>query len=251
MLLTECVAVVSGADNAKGIGFAIARAFVAHGARVGLIGLGQRELAGLSDSLVGPDRAEAAIGIEADVTDPPAVASAVDRVVARFGRLTTVVANAGIVEGTALADVTPSALARMVEVNLGGGLNLVQAALPHLGPGGSIVTIGSIAAQQGGGLRGGPHYAASKGAVVSLTRAMARELGPRGIRANTIHPGIVRTPMTEDASPELEARQARGVPLGRLGEPDDIAGAAVFFASGLSRYTTGTDLAVNGGLYIG
>lgn len=254
MLLDGCVAVVSGADNPRGIGFGIARAFVAHGARVGLIGIGQRALDRLADGLdatSGRGSGETAIGIEADVTVPSAVDAAVDAVTGRFGSLTSVVANAGIVSRTGVASISLAELSRMLTVNVGGTLSLVQSALPRMRDGGSIITIGSIAAQQGGGLRGGPHYAASKGGVLALTRAMARELGARGIRANTIHPGIVHSPMTADGTPELEAEQAAGIPLGRLGEPDDIAGAAVFYASGLSRYVTGTDLAVNGGLYIG
>jgi NAD(P)-dependent dehydrogenase (short-subunit alcohol dehydrogenase family) len=251
-LLNGRVAIISGADNPLGIGYGIACAFVAHGARVAMVGIGQDGLSALAAELCSAvPGGEVALGIEADVTDPAAVKAAVEVVTERFGPLTTVVANAGIVSGARLADISLTDLARMTTVNIGGTLVLVQAALPFLAEGSSIVTIGSIAAQQGGGLRGGPHYAASKGGILSLTRAMARELGPRGIRANTIHPGIVHSPMTADGTPELEAQQAAGIPLRRLGEPFDVAGAAVFFASDLSRYVTGTDLAVNGGLYIG
>ena len=114
----------------------------------------------------------------------------------------------------------------------------------------SITTIGWIAAQQGGGLRGGPHYAASKGAVLALAKSIAREFVSKGIRANTVHPGIIRNPMTADATPEVEQEQAATIPLDRLGEPADVSGACVFYASDLSEYATGTALSVNGGFYI-
>lgn len=252
LLLTNKIAIVSGADNAKGIGYGIASAFVKYGARVAMLGLGQENLTELAACLgKASEGGPAAIGLHTDVTNPDDVRASLAQVVRVLGNPTTIVANAGIVASRTVASIAGGELMRMLEVNVGGSLNLVQAALPYLAPGSSIISMGSIAAQQGGGLRGGPHYAASKGAVLSLTRAMARDLGPQGIRANTIHPGIVHSPMTADGTPELEAEQVKGIPLGRLGEPADIAGVAVFFASDLSQYITGVDLGVNGGLYIG
>jgi NAD(P)-dependent dehydrogenase (short-subunit alcohol dehydrogenase family) len=128
-----------------------------------------------------------------------------------------------------------------------------QAVVPAMveAGGGSIVCIASVAAQRGGGLMGGPHYAASKGGVLGLVKAMARELGPRGIRVNAVNPGVIMTGMNRGAfSAEQQQTMLANIPLGRFGSPADVAGACLFLASSLSGYLTGSETDVNGGMHI-
>src|SRR5829696_299348 len=199
----------------------------------------------------------------ADVRDLGALTSAVDAGVAELGRLDVIVANAGIhTAGAPTWELTEDAWQHTVDVNLTGVWQTVKAAVGHLGDeGGSIVIISST-----NGLRGTPnsaHYTASKHAVVGLARTLANELGPRGIRVNTVHPGAVGTamvlneatfkrlrpdllnPKAEDAAEVLKARNLLPVPWV---EPVDVANAVVFLASDEGRYITGTQLVVDAGL---
>lgn len=199
----------------------------------------------------------------ADVSDLAAVTAAVDTGVAELGRLDVVIANAGIhTAGAPAWELDPQVWQRTLDINLTGVWHTVRAGIPHIGPaGGSIVIISST-----NGLRGtanSAHYTASKHAVVGLARTLANELGPRGIRVNTVHPGAVGTPMvlnektfrrlrpdldnpTEaDAAEVLKARNLLPIPWV---EPVDIANAVVFLASEQGRYITGTQLVVDAGL---
>jgi NAD(P)-dependent dehydrogenase (short-subunit alcohol dehydrogenase family) len=142
---------------------------------------------------------------------------------------------------------------RILDVNLKGTFNICKSALHVFSEkhAGVIVNVASVAAQRGGGLIGGAHYAASKGGVISLTRTIAREFGPQGIRANVICPSMVETGMldgnlTQDKFDEIVA----GIPLKRAGRPLDIAGVCLFLASNLSAYVTGATIDVNGGSHI-
>jgi NAD(P)-dependent dehydrogenase (short-subunit alcohol dehydrogenase family) len=114
-----------------------------------------------------------------------------------------------------------------------------------------VIFIASIAAQRGGGLMGGPHYAASKGGILALAKTLAREMGPTGVRVNCVNPGVIDTAMTEGGyPPERRAAVTATIPLGRFGVPDDIAKACLFLASDLSSYITGASIDVNGGQHI-
>ncbi len=241
-------AIVTGAGSAEGIGFATARLFVEAGARVVLADIDGRAASDLAATL-----GEGAIGVALDVTSPAGCRGAVEAARAAFGRLDVLVNGAGIVQTRRLLDIAPDDMASVLDVNLVGTLQMCQAAVPAMteAGGGSIVCIASIAAQRGGGLMGGPHYAASKGGVLGLVKAMARELGPLRIRANAVNPGIIMTGMNKGAfSPEQQAGMLATIPLARFGGPDDVAGACLFLASDLSAYVTGTETDVNGGLLI-
>jgi SDR family mycofactocin-dependent oxidoreductase len=199
----------------------------------------------------------------ADVSDLEAVTTAVDAGVAGLGRLDVVVANAGIhLPGAPCWQLDPRDWQRTLDINLTGVWHTVKATVPHLGPGGgSVVIISST-----NGIRGTAntaHYTSSKHAVVGLARTLANELGPRGIRVNTVHPGAVATPMVlneatykrlrpdldnptaADAAEVLRARNLLPVPWV---EPVDVANAVVFLASDEARYITGTQLVVDAGL---
>jgi NAD(P)-dependent dehydrogenase (short-subunit alcohol dehydrogenase family) len=162
-----------------------------------------------------------------------------------------VFANAGIVSKTPLGSTTAAAFALIVSTNLSAAFLIAQAALPHLQSGASIIFNGSIHAEFGHPLMAA--YAASKGGVRAMTRVLAAELAPRGIRVNIVIPGATRTPIRSSrfTTPEplaaLEAEIAKSIPLGHLGEADDVAYAALFLASNESRHVTAAEIVVDGG----
>ncbi len=246
MLLSDKVAVVTGGGNIKSIGFATARMFAAHGAKVAILDVDRAAL-DQATSLIGGD----VLPLQADVRSLEDCREAARQIKARWQRVDILLNNAGVVQTRRLAQVTPEDYDFVLDVNLRGALQVSQEVLPLMGRGGSIVFIASIAAQRGGGLLGGPHYAASKGGILALAKSMAREFGPAGIRVNAVNPGVVDTAMTENGySPELRASVTATIPLGRFGVPDDIASACLFLASDLSSYVTGASIDVNGGQHI-
>jgi len=249
MLLEGRVCVVTGAASARGIGKATARLLAGQGARVALL-----DLSANAASAAAVDIGPAHIGIACDVTDRAACDTAMDQVVQAFGGIDSVIANAGITQPVGLMEIGPDDYQRITDVSLRGTLYTAQAAVPHLRArgGGSIVCMSSVSAQRGGGIFGGPHYSAAKAGVIGLARAMARELGPDGIRVNAVAPGLIETDITAGKLSEAMRRMIEGnVPLGRLGAPDDVAGVCLFLASPLSAYMTGAVLDVNGGMHIG
>ena len=152
-----------------------------------------------------------------------------------------------------LLDITVADYEAVLDVSLKGTLLASQAVLPTMVAqnSGSIVCISSVSAQRGGGILGGPHYSAAKAGVLGLARAMARDFGPNGIRVNCVTPGLIATDINKGKIPE-EKRGAilEGIPLGRIGEPADVAGCVTFLASDLAKYVTGVTLDCNGGMLI-
>lgn len=253
MLLQGRVAAISGAAGPRGIGLATARLFAEHGANVAILDLdeaaAQAAAATLSTGLPGQRH----LGLACDVTDRASTMAAAQAVLAQFGQADILVNNAGISQPVKIMAIEPADWDRILDVNLRGVLNLSQAFIPHFRSrkAGTIACMSSVSAQRGGGIFGGPHYAAAKAGVLGLAKAMARELGPDGIRVNCVTPGLVETDITGDAlTPEMKAQIAAGIPLGRLGAPDDVAGVYLFLASDLSRYVTGAVIDVNGGMLI-
>jgi NAD(P)-dependent dehydrogenase (short-subunit alcohol dehydrogenase family) len=254
-LLDGKVCIIAGAAAPKGIGQATARLFAEHGARLVLadITASDATAADFAAALVGegyplPD----VIAVRCDISDRQDCDRLVAAAIEWFGSLDVLVNSAGIVGSAPMLDIDADTLDRMISVNLKGAFNLCQAALAvfvrqHSG---IIVNIASLAAQRGGGLVGGAHYAAAKGGVLSLTRSIAREFGPLGVRANVICPAMAQTSMLDGlASPQLDAIIAE-IPLRRLGTSRDVAGACLFLASDLSNFVTGATIDVNGGLHI-
>lgn len=173
----------------------------------------------------------------------------VNAIVAEHGRIDVLVNNAGIYQVAPILEMSEDEFRSVLDVNLMGCLLGIQAVAPHMPVGGSIINIASL-----NGVSAGPGtaaYTASKFAVRGLTRAAAIDLGPLGIRVNAILPGITRTPMIEGILVEREADLAAGHPLGRIGEPSDVAAAVVFLACADSSFITGTDIVVDGGLTAG
>lgn len=247
-MLNGKTAIVTGAASRRGIGRATARRFAANGARVVILDLDADAARAAAEDL-----GDGHAGLRCDVADPAQCAEAVATALSAFGRLDVLVNNAGVSQSDKLMEITQEKFDLVIDVSLRGTLNMCQALIPHFRENreGRIVNIGSIAAQRGGGLFGGPHYSAAKGGVHSLTKSMARELGPDGIRVNAIAPGTIDTDIFQGKlSDEQKTAIIGNVPLGRLGTADDIGCACLFLVSDLASYVTGTVLDVNGGLFI-
>ena len=248
MLLSGKTAVISGAAGPRGIGFAAARLFAEHGARVAILDVDQKAVEAAVKGL-GSDH----LGLVCDVTDPAACKRATAEVIARFGQIDVLVNNAGITQPVKFMEIDQPGWRRIIEVNLTGVLNLSQAVVPHMRQRktGTIACMSSVSAQRGGGIFGGPHYSAAKAGVLGLAKAMARELGPDNIRVNCVTPGLIQTDITGGKlTDEMKTEIIRGIPLGRLGTAEDVARIYLFLASDLSSYTTGAVIDVNGGMLI-
>lgn len=248
MLLKDNVAVITGGAGLNGLGFATARMMAAHGATVVILDLAQADPAGAAARL-GPQH----MGLVADVTDKASCDAAVADVLKAKGRIDILVNNAGITQPRKTLDITGADYDAVLDVNLRGTLFASQAVLPAMRAQkkGAIVCISSVSAQRGGGILGGPHYSAAKGGILGLARAIAREYAPDNVRVNCVTPGLIATDINKDKIPD-DKRQGilDGIPMGRIGEPDDVAGCVVFLASDLSKYCTGITLDVNGGMLI-
>jgi NAD(P)-dependent dehydrogenase (short-subunit alcohol dehydrogenase family) len=192
------------------------------------------------------------IGRKCDISSSAECADLMDSVASQFGKVDALVNCAGIVQSLSVLSINESDFDRMISVNLKGAFNLAKETLRVMKPQGfgSIVNVASVAAQRGGGLVGGAHYAASKGGVISLTKTIAREFGVDGIRANTVCPSMTETGMIDGMSSEKYKEIVSAIPLQRAGHAEDIAGACLFLASDFSSYITGATLDVNGGSHI-
>ncbi len=248
MILKDKVAVITGGASEAGIGRATARLLAAEGARVAIL-----DLADEDPEAAAAELGEGHFGTVCDVRERQACFDAVAAIAAELGGIDILIGNAGVVFGTPLAEISPAEYDLVMDVNLRGNFQMAQAVVPQLEArgGGSLVFISSIAGQVGGGLFGRSHYAAAKSGIFGLAKALARELAPKGIRANAIAPGVIDNDFTKGRmTPEDKARIATTVPLGRLGRSEDIAEACLYLASDRAAYVTGQVLSVNGGLHI-
>ncbi len=243
--LTGKVAVVTGAS--KGIGAAIAKALAAEGASV---------VVNYASSKAGADTVVAAIqaangkavAVGGDVSKAADAQAIIDSAIQTYGKLDILVNNSGVYEFGPLGDITEDHFHKHFNVNVLGMLLVTQAASKHLGEGGSVINVGSVVSRITP--PGSAVYSATKGAVDAITGVLARELGARKIRVNGINPGMVVTEGTQTAGfigSEFETSTVAQTPLGRLGQPDDIAGVAVFLASDDSRWVTGESIITSGG----
>ncbi len=248
MLLSGRTAVITGAASLRGIGRRTAQLFAAQGARVAVLDLDAQAAAEAAASL-----GDGHLGLACDVTQREQCERAAREILAAFGQVDSLINNAGISQPLKIMDIGPENYEAVTDVSLRGTLYMSQALIPHMRQRrqGSIVCLSSVSAQRGGGIFGGPHYSAAKAGVLGLARAMARELGPDGIRVNSVTPGLIQTDITQGKlTPEMTADIIRGIPLGRLGETTDVANVCLFLASELSAYITGATLDVNGGMLI-
>jgi 3-oxoacyl-[acyl-carrier protein] reductase len=243
MLLPDRVAVVTGA--AQGIGLSIAERFLTEGAVVVIADLNEATARHAASQLSALGKVE---GLACDVTDEAAVDRLFDDVIARQGYVDVLVNNAGITRDRMIHRMPLEAFRQVVDVHLQGSWLATRAAMRHMREregGGSIINISSIAGKIGN--LGQTNYAAAKAGLVGLTKAAAREGGRFGIRVNAVQPGLIRTAMTEALSPEAWKEKLADIPLGRAGEPREVADVCLFLASDLSRYVTGAVIEVTGG----
>jgi NAD(P)-dependent dehydrogenase (short-subunit alcohol dehydrogenase family) len=244
MRLANKTALITGGNS--GIGLATARLFVAEGARVAITGRNQATLEAAAREL-GPN----VLAVTADATDVAATEAAIDQAVKKFGKLDIVFANAGIPGNTPVGGTRLAAFEQVIRTNLTAVFFTVQAALPHLNDGASIILNGSVISVLGS--PGYSAYAASKAGVRAMSRVMASELSPRGIRINVVSPGAARTPIWNGAAPTAEAfevldkRISRGIPLGRLGEAEEVAKTVLFLASDDASNIQSAEIFVDGG----
>jgi NAD(P)-dependent dehydrogenase (short-subunit alcohol dehydrogenase family) len=244
------VAVVTGA--ASGIGLGVAQKLAGDGIAVALL---DRDGAGVAKAAEALSATGAkAIGYEADVADRAVLERVFAAVRNELGPVTILVTSAGIESFDAVADITPEKWDRILAVNLTGTFTCMQLAVADMAAAqwGRIVTISSSSAQSGAPRMA--HYVASKGGVIGLTKAFAREFAGQGITVNTIPPTIVDTPMARNAAgvgnvPSIETMGSM-VPTGRAGTPEDIAATCAFLCSDEASYITGQLIGVNGGMYI-
>jgi len=245
MRLKNKIALITGGNS--GIGFATAKVFVAEGAKVIITGRNPETLAAAEKSLGGD-----ILALKIDLTDVAAAEKAFAEAASKVGKFDIVFANAGIGGATPLGQTSLEQFEKIISTNLTSVFFTVQSALPHLNDGASIILNGSVHAVLGA--PGWSAYAATKGAVRSMTRNMASELAPRGIRVNQVTPGGTRTPIwspyaqTADAMTALEEKLGNMSALGRMSEADEIAKAALYLASSDSSNVTGIEITVDGGM---
>lgn len=256
MLLKDKICVIVGAASLRGIGYATAELFARHGSKLVVVDV---EMDGpaidaIRSSIEGAIGAAAEIhGVKCDIQSATDCDRVVDEAVSAYGTVDVLVNCAGVVKAQPLLSISEADYDRILDVNLKGTFNICKSALRVFADKkrGAIINLASVAAQRGGGLVGGAHYAASKGGVVSLTRSIAREFGPLGIRANAICPSMIETGMLDgNVTQTMAGEIAASIPLQRLGKPADIAGACLFLASDLAAYVTGATIDVNGGSHI-
>lgn len=238
------IAVVTGGTS--GIGLATAKRFADEGARVYVTGRRQAEL----DAAV-QDIGKGAVGVQGDVSNLADLDRLFAKIQAEVGRVDVLFANAGMGEFARIGEITEEHFDKTFDVNVKGLLFTVQKALPLFGDSGSIILNASVVSIKG--FENFSVYSATKAAVRSFARSWTVDLKGRGIRVNVISPGPIDTPILDGLVPDGNADQikqhlASTVPLGRLGQPDEIANAALFLASSDSSFITGVELFVDGGL---
>jgi 3alpha(or 20beta)-hydroxysteroid dehydrogenase len=241
-LAGRCAVVTGGS---RGIGLAIARSLIDAGAQVLLTARKQQSV----DEAVA-ELGDGAFGFAAHAADEQAAEACMQHALERFGQIDVLVNNAGVFLAAPLAETTLEDFRRVLDVNVTGVFLGMRAVAPAMSErGGSIVNLSSLA-----GLTGGPYltaYSASKWAVRGMTKVVAKEFARAHVRVNSLHPGQIDTEMNtrqRERTPELIDKLIKGIPLGRIGDPLEVADAAVYLASDESAYVTGSELVIDGGV---
>lgn len=239
-MLKDKVAVITG--GTRGIGFAIAELFLKNGAKVAVLGSRKETVDKALEKLSGD-----VIGLYPDLTDYTAVEAAFAEIKAKFGKIDILVNNAGISAREPIEAYDPDAFKGIMDLNVTAVFNGCKAVVPIMkeNGGGSIINTSSMVSKAG--QVSGVGYPTSKYAVNGMTVSLARELGKYNIRVNAVAPGVTRTDMVAALPEEMVARVAAGIPMGRVGEPEEVANAFLFLASDMASYVSGTVLGVDGG----
>jgi 3-oxoacyl-[acyl-carrier protein] reductase len=234
------VALVTG--GSRGIGAAISRELALAGAKVAVNFRGGQEAA---ESIAGEIEG---LAVQADVSNPDETKELIERVETELGDIDALVNNAGVTRDTLIARMTDDDWETVIDTNLRGTFNTARAVSRKMlrRRAGSIVNLSSVVGMHGN--PGQANYAASKAGIIGLTKALARELGSRGVRVNAIAPGYIATELTDVLNEEQRELILHNTPLGRLGEPEDVAGAVRFLCSDEAAFITGEVLLVDGGL---
>ncbi len=247
-MLKEKVAVVTG--GTRGIGLAIVKKFLDNGAKVALCGSRQETVDKALEELLGSYPQESVMGLWPDLSDEQAVAQAFRQVKERFGSLDILANNAGVSSSTSIYDYQPGEFEKIIRLNVNAVFVCAQAAARIMKEQGGGVIINTSSMVSLYGQVSGSGYPASKFAVNGLTKSLARELGKDHIRVNAVAPGITRTDMVAALPDEMIKPLMAAIPLGRVGEPEDIANAFLFLASDMASYVTGEILSVDGAMMV-
>ena len=245
--LTGKVAVVTGAS--KGIGAGIAKALGAAGASVVVNYASSKAGAEVVVEAIVKAGGKA-VAVNGDVSKPAEAQAIIDAAVENYGKLDVLVNNSGVYEFGPIDVITPEHFHKQFDINVLGILLVTQAAVKHLVTGGSIINIGSVVSRITPA--GSSVYSATKGAVDALTGVLSKELGSKGIRVNALNPGLIETEGTHSAGfigSDFDKEHVATVPLGRIGQPSDIADIAVFLASDQAGWLTGELITAGGGLH--
>lgn len=245
-LLDGRTAVITG--GAQGLGFAIAEAFAKEGANIVLGDLNRDAVIVAAQKLGIGDRA---VGVDSNVAVGDDIDRLVTAAVERFGTLDIMVNNAGITRDATMRNMTEDQFDQVIAVHLKGtwlGTRAASQVMREQPSGGSIINVSSISGKVG--MIGQTNYSAAKAGIVGLTKAAAKELGFKNVRVNAIQPGIIRTPMTDSMRDDVMAGKLAEVPMGRVGEPSEVASVVLFLASDMSSYMSGTVLEIAGGRHI-
>lgn len=243
-MLKNKIAVITG--GTRGIGFAVAQAFLKNGAKVAILGSRKETVDKALAKLSAENSAWEIMGLYPDLTDYAAVEAAFAEIKSRFGGIDILVNNAGVSAREPIEAYKPEDFKSIMDLNVTAVFNGCKAAVPYMkeAGGGSIINTSSMVAKFG--QPSGVGYPASKFAVNGMTVSLARELGKYNIRVNAVAPGVTRTDMVAALPEEMVARVSAGIPMGRVGEPEEVANAFVFLASSMASYVSGAVLAVDG-----
>lgn len=248
LILKHRTAVVTG--GSRGIGLAIAQRFAKVGMNVGVLSVHEESAQAAAKSL--SDAGYSCAGVTCDVSDLESVRNAIQSVVARFGGIDVVVNCAGVLDVLPIQDISPEHWDEIMGINLKGCFLVSQQTIPFLEKSRfpRIINISSNAGRMGG-YENGLAYTASKGGMIALTYGLARRLAPKGITVNCIAPGTIESEMSQAYDEAARSRLLSRFPVGRIGTPEEVAAAAMYFASEESGFTTGAVLDVNGGMFMG
>jgi 2-hydroxycyclohexanecarboxyl-CoA dehydrogenase len=252
MSVTDRTAVVTGAASRRGIGRATAHALAATGWNVAVLDLDEAGAKDTADEIADRHGVQA-FGIACDVTDEAGVEAAVATLTADAPPVGALVNNAGITSPTPFLEVDGGTWDRIFAVNVRGAFNITRRLVPGMVERGfgRVVFLSSVSAERGGGVFGGVAYSAAKAAQLGFARALAREVGPRGVTVNSVAPGLIDTDITGGAlEGERKAALIAGIPVGRTGRVDDVADLITYLCREESGYITGATYDVNGGSHI-